>query len=61
LKWVKKVIGFIKKFLRLNEVCRFSEECPLYLENHAVCNERVERFTGGGKSFCGRYRSLASS
>jgi len=52
---------FIKKFLGLNEVCRFSGECPLYQENHAVCNERSERFTGSGKSFCGKYRNLTSS
>jgi len=55
------IVGFLselKKLLRLNEVCRLSEKCPLYQENHAVCNERLERFTGSGKSFCGRYRNL---
>jgi len=51
----------IRKLLKLNEVCKFSEKCPLYQENHPICNERLERFTGSGKSFCGRYRNLASS
>jgi len=50
-----------KKILRLNEVCRFSEECPLYQENHDICNKQSERFVGSGKSFCGKYRNLASS
>jgi len=52
---------FVRQTLRLNEVCKFSEECPLYQENHAVCNRQLERFIGNGKSFCGRYRNLASS